>query len=97
MKPCDCIPGTHRKGIHFIADIKMTHLEMMVACFNALGGTASLEEILTSGERWSYEFRARATDLRKKGYTIVCKRGTIPSFNQYTLTAPDANGQVRMA
>lgn len=74
----------------------MTHLEQMITWFKARHGFATLHEILTSGEKWSYEFRARATDLRKKGYVITCDRGKRPSENLYRIIAPEANGQTRL-
>lgn len=75
----------------------MTHLELMVSWFKRNNGTATLSEILRCGEPWSYEFRARATDLRKKGYRIVCERGTKPSDNRYQLFEPESSGQLRLA
>lgn len=84
-------------GEHEGSVCEMTHLALMVSWFEKRGGKATLEEILTSGEPWSYEFRARATDLRKKGFVIICERGTMPSFNRYTVIPPEENGQLRIA
>jgi hypothetical protein len=67
----------------------VTHLELMVSWFKHRGGRATLRDILACGEPWSYEFRARATDLRKKGYVITCERADQPSNNTYRLVPPD--------
>jgi len=74
----------------------MSHCERLVAWFKSRDGQATLGEILGSGEGWSYEFRARATDLRKKGYVITCERGRRPSENLYRVIEPEANGQLRL-
>ena len=66
----------------------MTHLEMLVNWFKRNHYQATLHQIITCGEPWSYEFRARATDLRKKGSAIDCVRGKRPSENLYTLREP---------
>ena len=66
----------------------MTHKTSIVEWFKARNGFATLGEILKSGEPWSYEFRARATELRRQGYTITCERGPRPSENLYRLTDP---------
>jgi len=70
----------------------MTQKEQMVQWFKAHDGFATLGEILKSGEPWSYEFRARATDLRKEGYRITCDRGDHPSRNLYRLRPPIFEG-----
>lgn len=72
----------------------MTHSEQMVKWFKNHNGFATLQEIITSGEPWSYEFRARATDLRKKGYRITCDRALTPSLNLYRLFPPETSGQM---
>ena len=60
----------------------------------------TLGEILKNP--WGYEFRARATELRKEGYSIVCTKGKRPSENVYTLSDPaftvhvDKSGQREM-
>lgn len=72
----------------------MTQIEQMIAWFRAHGNKATLAEILSSGERWSYEWRARATDARKKGYVITLERGSSPSQNLYRLVDQDSNGQL---
>lgn len=42
---------------------------------------------------WGYEFRARATELRKEGYQVICERAKRPSDNLYILIPPEENGQ----
>lgn len=63
----------------------MTQIEEMVDWFRRRGGAATLADILRSGQRWSYEWRARATDARKQGYVIALQRGKTPSENLYRL------------
>lgn len=74
----------------------MTHSEQIIEWFRKRNGFATLGEILKSGEEWSYEFRARATELRKKGYVITCDRGQNPSENLYRVIPPEENGQLRI-
>lgn len=75
----------------------MTHLEMLVAWFKSRGGTATLRDILQSGQPWAYEWRARATDLRHQGrYDLVLCRGDRPSDNAYSLIEREENGQMRL-
>lgn len=63
-----------------------THITRMIDWFKARGGTATLREILQSGEPWSYEWRARATDLRHRGsYDLILTRGRCRSDNSYSL------------
>lgn len=64
----------------------MTHIDMMVNWFKRRGGSATLGEILASGEPWAYEWRARATNLRQKGrYDLHLVRGPRASDNRYSL------------
>ena len=63
-----------------------THIDMMVSWFKGRGGVATLREILQSGEPWSYEWRARATDMRNRGqYDLILTRGRCRSDNSYSL------------
>ena len=65
----------------------MTHIESIIAWFKTRGCSATLREILQSGELWSHEFNARKTDLRQcTRYDLVLTRGPRPSDNRYTLT-----------
>lgn len=65
----------------------MSHIEQLISWFQARGGSATLREILQSGQPWSYEWRARATDLRHKTrYDLVLTRGRRASDNIYKLT-----------
>jgi len=75
----------------------MTHLEMMIEYFKSKGGTATLREILNSGQPFAHEFNARKTDLRKQGhYDLVLVRGSKPSENTYSLIEREENGQMRL-
>lgn len=74
-----------------------SHLDQIVDWFKARGGTATLREILNSGECWQHEFNARKTDLRKKTkYDLVLVRGQKPSDNAYSLIEREDNGQLRL-
>lgn len=75
----------------------MTQIEEMAWWFARHGGSATLGEILGSKQRWSYEWRARATEARKIGYTITLERGPTPSENRYRMVPPERSGQTRMA
>ena len=61
----------------------MTQIDEMLSWFRARGGSATLSDILQSGTRWAYEWRARATEARDKGVAIVLTRGKRPSENVY--------------
>lgn len=74
----------------------MTQVDELIVWFSARPQGATLGEILRSGERWSYEWRARITDAKKKGYFHTCERGTTPSENRYRLIIPEGN-QMRCA
>ena len=63
---------------------------MMVSWFNAKRNRATLGEMMVSGEPWVYEFRARMSELRRRGYQFELKRGSRPSDNLYTMTEPTA-------
>ena len=43
------------------------------------------------------EYRARMTDLRKKGYRFVLQRGKTASANLYMMLEPEPSGQMRFA
>lgn len=66
----------------------MTQSELIVRWFKERNGFATLGEILGSGQPYLYEFRARSSELRRKGYTITCDRGKTPSENLYMLKEP---------
>jgi len=75
----------------------MTHIDMIVDWFKSRGGTATLREILNSGQPFAHEFNARKTDLRKQGrYDLVLVRGAKPSDNTYSLIEREKNGQMRL-
>ena len=72
----------------------MTQHEHIIEAFKENGGKMTLGFILQ--HRWGYEFRARATELRRQGYTITCTKGKRPSENLYTFQEPvkfDRDGQ----
>lgn len=74
----------------------MTHIERMVYWFRMHQGKATLGEILRSGEPWSYEFRARMTDAKKRGVAFFsCQQDhKQPSMNLYRLI--EKSGQMEL-
>ena len=73
----------------------MTHKQRIVEWFKARNGFATLGEILKSGEPWGYEWRARASEMRRAGFTITCDRGPRPSENLYRLHGPETTDHFR--
>lgn len=60
--------------------------DRIVWWFRMHGGKATLREIIESRECWAYEARARFTECRKRGITIVCQIDRAnPSNNLYRL------------
>ena len=72
----------------------MFQKEELLELFRLHGNKLYLGEILQT--RIGYEWRARATELRKLGYVIALERGARPSENIYRLYEPDAAGQLSM-
>lgn len=74
----------------------MTQIERMIYWFRMKGGKATLGQILTSGEPWCSEFRARMSDAKRKEIAhFVChKNYRQPSMNLYQIV--DKSGQVEM-
>lgn len=70
----------------------MSHREAILEFFRARGGRATLGEILR--HPFGYEFRARATELRRQGYRIDCVKAKKPSENLYVLSAPARPGEL---
>lgn len=64
---------------------EMTHIDRMIYWFRMHHGQATLGEILSSREPWSYEWRARVTEARRKGIDFVLERGKKPSENLYRM------------
>jgi len=71
----------------------VSHREAIIEAFRRNNGRMALGHILKYP--WGYEFRARATELRKEGYIIQCEKGKTPSENIYTFVEPDESGQMR--
>lgn len=65
----------------------MSQATDLLDMFIAHGHKLTLGQILQSPI--GYEWRARATELRKKGFTITLERGKTPSMNTYRLVPPD--------
>jgi len=73
----------------------MTQHEQLIDLFRRNGNRLTLGQILQT--TLAAEYRARMTDLRKLGYTILCAKGKRASENLYTMAEPEANGQMRLA
>lgn len=74
----------------------MTQKESLIKMFRDKGGWLTLSEILQTS--LAAEYRARFTELRRDGYSIVLERGKRPSENIYRFTEPvkthEIDGQV---
>lgn len=70
-----------------------TQKEKLVALFRMNNNRLRLGDIMRT--ELAAEYRARMTELRKQGYSIICERGEKPSENMYYLRAPEPNGQLR--
>lgn len=65
----------------------MTQRQALLDLFKANGNRLTLGQIM--GTTLAAEYRARMTELRQEGYSIVCKtKPGSPSENLYTLTEP---------
>jgi hypothetical protein len=67
----------------------MTNTEKLIDLFRRNNYRVRLGEILKYP--FGYEFRARATELRQKGFTITCERAKEASDNLYTMIEPGQN------
>jgi hypothetical protein len=61
----------------------MNHKQSILEAFHQNGGAMTLGFILS--HPWGYEFRARATELRRQGFVITCTKGKRASDNVYRL------------
>lgn len=73
----------------------MSHIDRMIFWFRMHKCQATLGEILSSREPWSYEWRARVTEARRKGIAFVLERGKKPSENIYRMY--EQRGQTELA
>ena len=73
----------------------ITQREELLRLFQENGNRLTLQQILESS--LGYEWRARATELRREGYRIVLERGVRSQDNTYTLYYPEPSGQLRFA
>ncbi len=68
----------------------MTHGELILDFLRQNGGEATLGQILSAGYgSWGHKFTARVSELRQKGFNIVCQKGPNPSANRYKLIEPE--------
>lgn len=73
----------------------MTQHEQLIDLFKRRGKRVTLGEIMKT--TLAAEYRARMSDLRKKGYVFMLERGKIASENIYTMVEPEQDGQMRFA
>lgn len=73
----------------------MTQHEQLVDLFKRNDNRVRLGQIMQT--TLAAEYRARMTDLRKKGYVFLLERGKQPSDNLYIMTEPEIDGQMRFA
>lgn len=69
--------------------------DRMVFWFRMNNCRATLKQILERGEPWSYEFRARMAEARRRGIAFVLERGSKPSENVYRMV--EQKGQMELA
>lgn len=72
----------------------MNYKQQIISAFYNNGYRMRLGDILKFP--WGYEARARFTELRKEGYTIICQKAKKASDNLYTMVPPEPDGQMRM-
>lgn len=70
----------------------MTQKQALLEMFHNYGNKMTLGQILQSPV--GYEWRARATELRREGYRIELERGEKPSMNTYHLLPPKRQGDL---
>ena len=63
----------------------MTQQERLLQMFHEHKNKLTLRDIMQT--TLACEYRARITELRKKGFNILCIRGKSPSDNVYELTS----------
>lgn len=76
----------------------MTQHEALIDLFRKHNNVLTLGQIMQT--TLGCEYRARISELRRKGYTITLERGDTPSENTYRLIPPyqvDEQGQVLWA
>lgn len=75
----------------------MSQKTQLLNLFRSNNNLLSLGHILNEPEI-GYEWRARATELRKEGHQIkLVRRGDTPTQNLYRLIEKEPNGQMRLA
>lgn len=72
-----------------------TQHEQLIHLFRRNNYRVTLGQIMQT--TLAAEYRARMTELRKKGYFIVCTKGKIPSENTYCMSEPESTGQMLLA
>lgn len=63
-----------------------TQVQRLLEMFESHDRQITLGQIMQT--TLAAEYRARMTDLRRKGYTIQCIRGETPSQNLYKMWRP---------
>ena len=67
----------------------MSQVADLLDLFILHGHKLTLGQILQT--KFAAEYRARMTDLRKRGFTIILQRGKRPSDNLYRICPPDGS------
>lgn len=70
----------------------MTQREQLLDLFNRNGNRLTLGQIMQT--TLACEYRARISELRRRGTVILLERGKTPSENKYTLV-PQEGSQLR--
>lgn len=70
----------------------MTQKEKLLELFKSNGNTMTLGQIMQTP--LACEYRARMTELRRQGFTILLARGKTPSENRYHIIPPATDGQM---
>ena len=65
---------------------KPSQCEQILKFFDDNHGSVTLGGLLEAGKfSFAHKVTARISDLRKRGYSITCEKGKIPTQNRYTL------------
>lgn len=75
----------------------MNQQEKLLELFRFHGNRLTLGQLLANHMGVGYKATSRFSDLRKKGYSIICEKHKDPSDNVYRLTPPEESGQTRFA
>jgi hypothetical protein len=72
----------------------VTQHEQLIGLFRCNRNRLTLGQIMQT--TLAAEYRARISELRKRGYSIVCIKGKRASENMYVMSEPESAGQMRL-